>query len=341
MLKFAGKFVCNLIFQITQILEDEKKFNVSFFGTGETAELRAGQLTQYNEISKSKNNKKMNQKYLEAVEAIEEAIQETGIPISVVNERLPAVKTKKSRKKKGQPYGNIKFEATPTAAIQVTSLGESSRNVYPVKKEVEKKRVIVRVQAGKSETVPSPAVQATSLGESSRNMYAVKKEVEKKGVIDKARAKLPIKSENESQSVDRVVTSASNANPSQAYVSKMWNLEPAKRTAMIMQRKMIRMTEETVRCLPLKSPDTTNAVRILREWKSDVLQHVTQLMLLKYPFVVEKFMSLRVYFGDVGGWKLNPRQTKKFEMQSLEIRTISHEIFSHFQVNFIFHFHSF
>ena len=117
--------------------------------------------------------------------------------------------------------------------------------------------------------------------------------------------------------------------------SKMHILQdPVKKSQLENQYEMIQVIQEVKLALGLAQADVERAVDLLETFKCKNLPHITDLMLLKYPNVVESIKRLKKYIGNVNLWVMEEEQVEQFRVKAGNIRSIATVVYDKFKVKF-------
>lgn len=103
------------------------------------------------------------------------------------------------------------------------------------------------------------------------------------------------------------------------------NMTRATYDSLQTQLKMIRVAEAIRKTLPEKKPHDLNAtLKLMKQYKKEILNDITEFMLLKYPIVVETFGTLE------RSYKSN--NMKDIDETTQQIGHLAIEIFAHMKV---------
>lgn len=103
------------------------------------------------------------------------------------------------------------------------------------------------------------------------------------------------------------------------------NMTRATYDSLQTQLKMIRVAEAIRKTLPEKKPHDLNAtLKLMKQYKKEILNDITEFMLLKYPIVVETFGTLE------RSYKSN--NMKGIDETTQQIGYLAIEIFAHMKV---------
>lgn len=117
--------------------------------------------------------------------------------------------------------------------------------------------------------------------------------------------------------------------------SKMHILQdPVKKSQLENQYEMIQVIQEVKLALGLEQADVERAVDLLESFKCKNLPHITDLMLLKYPNVVECIKRLKKYIGNLHSWGMEEEQVEQFREKAGKIRSIATVVYDKFKVNY-------
>jgi hypothetical protein len=115
--------------------------------------------------------------------------------------------------------------------------------------------------------------------------------------------------------------------------SKMHILQdPVKKNLLETQYDMIQVIQEIKMALGLEQADVERAVDLLESFKVKNLEHITDLMLLKYPNVVDSIKRLKKYIGNMKSWGMEDEQVEQFQEKAEKIRSIATVVYDKFKV---------
>lgn len=109
-------------------------------------------------------------------------------------------------------------------------------------------------------------------------------------------------------------------------------LDPVKKRMLENQYEMVQKMQEIKLALGLEQADINRSIELLETFKENILPHITDLMLLKYPNVVETVKRLRKYIGNMAFWTMEEKQIEEFNAKAGNIRTIASFLYDSFKV---------
>jgi len=112
--------------------------------------------------------------------------------------------------------------------------------------------------------------------------------------------------------------------------------DPIKKKSLDNQYEMITGMQEIKLTLGLEQADINRSIELLENFKDNVLPHITDLMLLKYPNVVETVKRLRKYIGNMNSWAMEETQVEEFHEKAGKIRTTASVVYDSFKALFNF-----
>lgn len=115
--------------------------------------------------------------------------------------------------------------------------------------------------------------------------------------------------------------------------SKMHILQdPVKKNLLENQYELIQVIQEIKMALGLEQADVERAVELLETFKVKNLEHITDIMLLKYPNVVDSIKRLKKYIGNLNSWGMEEEQVEQFQEKAEKIRSIATVVYDKFKV---------
>ena len=302
------------------------RYKVYFYGTGETATVKSEDLDSYDEKNRGRFNTDRQLKkgdYKEAVDQIESALNG--------NDPAPLHTDDKSNTTM-EEGDSIADGSADESQLQIV---EAAPKVAPPPK---KPAPIVKQ---KSEVLlpftPEPESKEND-EKVSRSGRKIKEKKMNLDEMDPDEMFIPIKkrfkNEDSRQKPAVVVLTESNNAIEEFRASKMHILnDPLKRNFLDNQYKLIHVVQDIKLALGLENADVDQSIDLLETFKSDILPHVTNLMLLKYPSVVDTVRRLRKYIGNLSSWGLSETEVGEFLGKAEQIRKLATAVYEKFKVS--------
>ncbi|XP_055708678.1 hepatoma-derived growth factor isoform X2 [Phlebotomus papatasi] len=310
-------------------LSGNKKYNVYFYGTGETGYIKSEDLFSYAE-SKSKlaTDKHMKKpQFKEAVDQIEAALKgQDSSPIEMPPAGTPVTADDTA------PLDSSQVEPEPEKvepAPQVEKSppkGKTEPKTSAKKAKVEKNEAKVEPPATPEDTVTSPVIKDNGAEITSRSGRKIKP---KKYLLEEVEEILPAP-KRKGVSLDNT-----NADVKPAKVPKIDNDEGKEdkvKSHLKNQGKLIDLMTRIKSTLGLQSANPEACVKLLEEYNE---LEITPIMLLKNPTCVETIKRLRKYVGNVKQWVMSDQEKEEFELNAVEVRKRSQSIYTQFKKMFV------
>ncbi|XP_052866007.1 PC4 and SFRS1-interacting protein-like [Anopheles cruzii] len=355
--------------KITRI--DKSKYNVYFYGTGETANIKVEDLFPFEE-SKGKfaTDKIMRRKgFKEAMLQIEAALSgEDPSPISfdvaAVQSGVDEYAMRSDLNEPSFSDSRISANSTVLDTSTVQREDDSVHNDSDTKRAKESKSPTTKKTAPVTDaTVPAiPRSTQPTLA----NNGAVQKEAdaahpnaepvatgqaEAKEVVSRSGRKIKMKrfmdgDDEESASLgppakkkapnvapakEKAPATPAGTGITTKKTSVFEKIEKERMYFLKLEREIVALNMEVKASVKLASADAERCVRLLEQYQK---LEVTQIILLKHPNCVETMKRLRKYVGNAKAWNMAETEQVKFDFFAQQIRAKAEQIYNRFKTMF-------
>ncbi|GAB0096153.1 uncharacterized protein DMENIID0001_116290 [Sergentomyia squamirostris] len=307
----------------------KNKYNVYFYGTGETGFIKMEDLNPYVEskekLATDKNMKRAH--FKEAIDQIEAALRgEDSAPIEIAGGEPPesaddTAPTDSSMMETTADETLEKVEEAPvvkTPVSKVKSDGkQTKKTTSPVKHEAT---------PPPEEPVVSPTGKDNGAEVTSRSGRKIKP---KKYLLEEVEEASPPAPKRKAGAVDGV---NSDTKPAKVAKVEMNNVKEEVKIHLKHQGKLIDLTTKIKATLGLQRANPQACVKLLEEYND---LEITPIMLLKNPGCVETVKRLRKYVGNVKKWVMSDQEKEDFEQNAYEVRKRAQTIYTQFKKMFI------
>ncbi|XP_058445832.1 hepatoma-derived growth factor-related protein 2-like [Malaya genurostris] len=345
--------------KITKI--EKNKYNVYFYGTGETANIKLEDLFIYRDTKEKYATEKIMKRkgFKEAIIQIESALNgEDPSPIALVGQSssLPA------NESKPESYLNTteaSFNASRISANSTvldtsikTEKDESHNGEKPFKNvsvsnkpvKEEGKKQIKKEALDTTETI---SVNKRSIGDEKQvkdepvQSSPVKEQPE---VISRSGRKIKPKRFLDGEDEDISVSPSPAKKKAPAPKEKVTptavppkkpnpfdKIESERVYFLKLERELVELNLEIKSCVGLAKADPEKCVDLMEQYQK---LKVTPTMLKKNPNCVETMKRLRKYVGNAKAWNMADEERIKFDFQAQQIRSKAEQIYSQFKTMF-------
>uniref|UniRef100_A0A182IM62 Uncharacterized protein n=1 Tax=Anopheles atroparvus TaxID=41427 RepID=A0A182IM62_ANOAO len=342
--------------KITKI--DRSKYNVYFYGTSETANIKMEDLFPY-EVSKEKfaTEKIMKRKgFKEAMIQIESALRgEDPSPVSFNDSRVSANSTLLDESKvKGESRDSLHEQdfnvslQTPNKAIRD---GKTNANAKVIKKPTAS---VVAAAAAPIVATGNGAQKLATTDVTSQQQVpqedAVNQEVvDSKEVVSRSGRKIKMKRFIDGDEEDSVLsgppakkktlmsslTKEKKVSGVQAPPAKKEDIfdsiDGERMYILKLEKELVELNMEIKSSVKLASADPERCVKLMDQYQK---LKVTQTILKKNPNCVETMKRLRKYVGNAKAWNMDDNAKIKFDFQAMQIRQKAEQIYNQFKAIF-------
>uniref|UniRef100_A0AAG5DUQ9 PWWP domain-containing protein n=1 Tax=Anopheles atroparvus TaxID=41427 RepID=A0AAG5DUQ9_ANOAO len=342
--------------KITKI--DRSKYNVYFYGTSETANIKMEDLFPY-EVSKEKfaTEKIMKRKgFKEAMIQIESALRgEDPSPVSFNDSRVSANSTLLDESKvKGESQDSLHEQdfnvslQTPNKAIRD---GKTNANAKVIKKPTAS---VVAAAAAPIVATGNGAQKLATTDVTSQQQVpqedAVNQEVvDSKEVVSRSGRKIKMKRFIDGDEEDSVLsgppakkktlmsslTKEKKVSGVQAPPAKKEDIfdsiDGERMYILKLEKELVELNMEIKSSVKLASADPERCVKLMDQYQK---LKVTQTILKKNPNCVETMKRLRKYVGNAKAWNMDDNAKIKFDFQAMQIRQKAEQIYNQFKAIF-------
>ncbi|XP_029715001.2 lens epithelium-derived growth factor [Aedes albopictus] len=350
---------------------EKKKYNVYFYGTGETANVKMEDVFGYSDTkSKYATEKIMKRKgFKEAIIQIESALSgEDPSPILLTQEPSTSAETDTSKVEESMNTTEASFNASRISAnstvVDTTVKTEKEDSINgdestskslkeDVKKQVKKESIANSSSTGPStpavEPKKAPAVSSSSsvvVKEEKPPSSPVKEQTE---VVSRSGRKIKPKRFLDSEEEEPTLASppakkravapkekvpASPVAPA-ATTPKKANpfdkIESERVYFLRLERELCELNWEIKSCVGLACANPEKCVELMEQYQK---LKVTPTMLKKNPNCVETMKRLRKYVGNTKAWDMSDEERIKFDFYAQQIRTKAEQIYNQFKTMF-------
>lgn len=330
--------------KITKVI-GKHKYGVYFYGTGETGNCKSEELDPYDEKNRQRFNTDRQLKkpdYNIAVKQIESALAGND-PAPIISSIAGTINDEDNE--------SVVMESAENSTMKVEDASQDATDFDPEESQLQIAEDIPKstpAQKKKPAAKPVPVVHTpTTNAESikheakendekvSRSGRKIKEkkinndEMDPDEVFTQSRKRFKAEDSNRS----RNSTTAPNDSAINDFAtSKMHILQdPVRKQFLNTQFEMIQLIQDIKQSLGLEMVEVDRALTACTTLKEKVLPRITQLMLLKYSYVVVTIKRLRNYIGNLEVWKMEEEPQKKFEEKAQQIRNIACEIYDSFR----------
>ncbi|XP_050088919.1 PC4 and SFRS1-interacting protein-like [Anopheles aquasalis] len=317
---------------------DKAKYNVYFYGTGETANIKGDSLFLYGEEEKEKfvtEKIKKRKGFKEALLQIESAMAgEDSCPLSydvaVVRSSLDSCAPNADNEKSHQPTPFIGSNASQAPFAGAKQTGPQKKTVpSPTASEKVTLLKVIKKEPGLLEEFDT---QPNADDETELTSRSGKK-IQKKRGIDKddedsaqngtsRKKKALSKPTNKTQT--KAMTTKSNTNPFD-------NISSERMVFLARERELVECVLEMKTTVKYTDPNAERCVELLNQFQG---LKITPTMLKKNPNCVEVIKKLRFYVGNADAWNMNDQQRVKFDYLAKRIREKAEQIYNQFPAMF-------
>ncbi|XP_059614499.1 hepatoma-derived growth factor-related protein 2-like [Phlebotomus argentipes] len=315
-------------------LSGNKKYNVYFYGTGETGYIKVEDLFAYVEskakLATEKHMKKPQ--FKEAIEQIEAALKgQDSAPID-----MPLAETESADDTAPTDSSQLDIKSDPD--VEDSPQVEKAKGKQSAKKAAQKNET-PKAKAEKAEPkaevkndvvapdeTPASPVKDNGAEVTSRSGRKIKP---KKYLLEEVE-ELPVTPKRKTGSLDN--TNADLKPPKIAKLDNDVAQDDKIKLHLKNQGKLIDLTTRIKATLGLQSANPEACVKLLEEYND---LEITPIMLLKNPACVETVKRLRKYVGNVKQWVMSDQEKEEFELNAVEVRKRSQSIYTQFKKMFI------
>lgn len=311
---------------------EKKKYNVYFYGTGETANVKLEDLFGYRDTKdKYATEKIMKRKgFKEAIIQIESALNgEDPSPILLTSQ--PSTSAEPSGVKveetldTTETYCNtssISANATTVEEDEIPIKNENTANSAP--ENNKSPTVIPNVKEEKPES-PVKEQQPEVVSRSGRK---IKPKRFLDGEEEELAASPPAKKKALAPKV-KVPPSPAVVPPKKA--NPFDKIESERVYFLKLERELVELNWEIKSCVGLACADPERCVELMEQYQK---LKVTPTMLKKNPNCVETMKRLRKYVGNTKAWNMADEERIKFDFYAQQIRVKAEQIYTQFKTMF-------
>lgn len=348
---------------------EKKKYNVYFYGTGETANVKMEDVFGYSD-SKDKyaTEKIMKRKgFKEAILQIESALSgEDPSPLSLSEQPSTSAEPDNSKVEESMNTTEASFNASRISANSTVmdastksekddnQNGDESTSSKPVKEDGKKQ---IKKESIASRSSPAPAAPSepkkTPAVSSSTSAAAVKEEKpvaaspvkEPTEVISRSGRKIKPKRFLDGEEEEPAVASPPAKKRAQASKEKVASpavtatkkadpfdkIESERVYFLNLERELVQLNWEIKSCVGLACANPERCVELMEQYQK---LKVTPTMLKKNPNCVETMKRLRKYVGNTKAWNMADEERIKFDFYAQQIRIKAEQIYESFKTMF-------
>lgn len=340
---------------------EKKKYNVYFYGTGETANVKLEDLFVYRETKdKYATEKIMKRKgFKEAIIQIESALDgEDPSPILLTTQpstsgASPDVKAEESLNATEASFSVSRISANSTTLPStLKSEKDDSQNgnkssSKSIPEEEDKKPVKNESIATSAapENNKSPAPVAPSVKEEkpdtpvkeqqpevvSRSGRKIKPKRFLDGEEEELPASPPAKKKTPAPKVKAVPPSPTAVVPPPKKANPFDKIESERVYFLKLERELVELNWEIKSCVGLACADPERCVDLMEQYQK---LKVTPTMLKKNPNCVETMKRLRKYVGNTKAWNMADEERIRFDFYAQQIRLKAEQIYTQFKTMF-------
>ncbi|XP_058819902.1 hepatoma-derived growth factor-related protein 2-like [Topomyia yanbarensis] len=346
--------------KITRI--EKSKYNVYFYGTGETANIKLEDLFIYRDTKEKYATEKIMKRkgFKEAIIQIESALNgEDPSPIALggqpsslaANESKPedTLNTTEASFNASRISANstvlnstIKTERGDTPNGEkllkhVSAIGKSVKEES--KKQIKKEAIdITAIVAASKRTTGDEklakeelAIQSSPTKEQPEVISRSGRKIKPKRFLDGEDEDLAVSPSPAKKKVptpkEKVVISATPPKKPNPFDK----IESERVYFLKLERELVELNLEIKSCVGLAKADPEKCVDLMEQYQK---LKVTPTMLKKNPNCVETMKRLRKYVGNAKAWNMADEERIKFDFQAQQIRTKAEQIYSQFKTMF-------
>lgn len=337
--------------KITKI--EKTKYNVYFYGTGETANIKLEDLFAYRENKQKYATEKIMKRkgFKEAIIQIESALNgEDPSPIALTGSPGTSAtndsKTDVSLNATEASFSTSRVSANSTIIDTSIKANEDSENgdETTIKskstKEDNKKQLKKTVENVLSKTTSTTLSEDKSTSEVAPAPSSPTKEqpeiVSRSG--RKIKPKRFLDGDEEEPAVapppskKKVVLSKEKTATATPKKTNLFDKIASERVYFLkLERELVELNSEIKSCVGLAKADPERCVELMEQYQK---LKVTPTMLKKNPNCVETMKRLRKYVGNAKAWNLADEEMIKFEFKAQKIRTYAEQIYNQFMAMF-------
>lgn len=337
--------------KITKI--EKTKYNVYFYGTGETANIKLEDLFAYRENKQKYATEKIMKRkgFKEAIIQIESALNgEDPSPIAMTGSPGTSAtndsKTDVSLNATEASFSTSRVSANSTIIDTSIKANEDSENgdETTIKskstKEDNKKQLKKTVENVLSKTTSTTLSEDKSTSEITPAPSSPTKEqpeiVSRSG--RKIKPKRFLDGDEEEPAVapppskKKVVLSKEKTATATPKKTNLFDKIASERVYFLkLERELVELNSEIKSCVGLAKADPERCVELMEQYQK---LKVTPTMLKKNPNCVETMKRLRKYVGNAKAWNLADEEMIKFEFKAQKIRTYAEQIYNQFMAMF-------
>lgn len=337
--------------KITKI--EKTKYNVYFYGTGETANIKLEDLFAYRENKQKYATEKIMKRkgFKEAIIQIESALNgEDPSPIAMTGSPGTSAtndsKTDVSLNATEASFSTSRVSANSTIIDTSIKANEDSENgdETTIKskstKEDNKKQLKKTVENVLSKTTSTTLSEDKSTSEVTPAPSSPTKEqpeiVSRSG--RKIKPKRFLDGDEEEPAVapppskKKVVLSKEKTATATTKKTNLFDKIASERVYFLkLERELVELNSEIKSCVGLAKADPERCVELMEQYQK---LKVTPTMLKKNPNCVETMKRLRKYVGNAKAWNLADEEMIKFEFKAQKIRTYAEQIYNQFMAMF-------
>lgn len=337
--------------KITKI--EKTKYNVYFYGTGETANIKLEDLFAYRENKQKYATEKIMKRkgFKEAIIQIESALNgEDPSPIALTGSPGTSAtndsKTDVSLNATEASFSTSRVSANSTIIHTSIKANEDSENgdETTIKskstKEDNKKQLKKTVENVLSKTTSTTLSEDKSTSEVAPAPSSPTKEqpeiVSRSG--RKIKPKRFLDGDEEEPAVapppskKKVVLSKEKTATATPKKTNLFDKIASERVYFLkLERELVELNSEIKSCVGLAKADPERCVELMEQYQK---LKVTPTMLKKNPNCVETMKRLRKYVGNAKAWNLADEEMIKFEFKAQKIRTYAEQIYNQFMAMF-------
>lgn len=333
---------------------EKKKYNVYFYGTGETANVKLEDLFDYrNTKDKYATEKIMKRKgFKEAIIQIESALNgEDPSPILLTSEATTSNSPSAIKEEESLNATETSFNASRISANSTTvqTFGKSEKE-YSHNGEKSSSQAILEDDSKtiKKESLANNAPEKNKIPMVTNNVKEEKPDSPVKEqqpeVVSRSGRKIKPKrfldGEEEELSGSppakkKVLTPKMKVSPSPVVPPKKANpfdkIESERVYFLKLERELVELNWEIRSCVGLAHADPERCVVLMEQYQK---LKVTPTMLKKNPNCVETMKRLRKYVGNTKAWNMADEERIRFDFYAQQIRAKAEQIYTQFKTMF-------
>lgn len=337
---------------------EKKKYNVYFYGTGETANVKMEDVFEYsNNKDKYATERMMKRKgFKEAIIQIESALSGDD-PSPILISPSGSAETDDSQVDDSINTTETTFNASRISAnstvMDASSKSEKQDNqngdelenksVKEDKKPIKKESIANSGSSMPAEPKKSPVVSSSTtvmVKDEKPASSPIKEQIE---VVSRSGRKIKPKrfldGEEEEPAVssspakkralaskEKVVSTATAASPKKA--NPFDKIESERVYFLKLERELVELNWEIKSCVGLACANPEKCVELMEQYQK---LKVTPTMLKKNPNCVETMKRLRKYVGNTKAWNMTDEERIKFDFYAQQIRNKAEQIYNQFK----------